>query len=65
MNSNNSRITAIQITGFVINIFTSLLLASVYMPVNIISGQSDEDFEFICGALRFIIFYSPVIYSSW
>jgi len=64
MNSNNSRNTAFQITVFVINVLTSLLLASVNMPVNIINGQSDVDFEFICGALGSIVAIFLLVIST-
>jgi len=31
------------------NTLESSMLASVYMPVDVCGGQTDEDFEFVCG----------------
>jgi Endonuclease-reverse transcriptase len=36
------------------------LLASVYMPVDVCGGQTDEDFEFVCGCLNALIAESHV-----
>lgn len=59
VNSNNNRITAVELTISVNKVLTSILLASVYMPVDT-GYYSDEDFEFICGCLDALIADSHV-----
>jgi len=46
---NNPRITAVELTVSLNESLVTILLASVYMPVNVCGGQIDEDFEFVCG----------------
>ena len=45
---NNPRITAIELTVSLNENLVTILLASVYMPVDVCGGQTDEDFEFVC-----------------
>ena len=56
---DNPRITAIELTVSLNNSLTSILLVSVYMPVDD-SGPTDEDFEFVCGCLNALIAESQV-----
>lgn len=57
---NNPRITAIELTVSLNENLVTLLLASVYMPVDVCGGQTDEDFEFVCGCLNALIAESHV-----
>ena len=59
IDSKNSRITAIEINVSINNLSSSILLASVYMPVDP-GSNSDEDFEFVCGCLNALITDSHV-----
>ena len=37
---------------------TQIIIASIYMPVNVYAGQTDEDFEFVCGFLDALVLES-------
>ena len=52
---NNHRITAITIGMSINGSAFPVLLASVYMPVNDPTVQSDDEFEFVCGSLNALI----------
>ena len=51
--SNNPRVTAITLKSLVQGQITSILLASVYMPVS--HPDTDTDFDFVCGQLNAMI----------
>jgi len=57
---NSSRITAIELIVSLNENPVTILLASVYMPVDVCEGQTDEDFEFVCGCLNALIAESHV-----
>ena len=57
---NNPRITAVELTVSLNGSFVTMLLASVYMPADVCGGQTDEDFEFVCGCLNALIAESHV-----
>ena len=54
VDNTNSRITAVELTVIINAVTTTLLLASIYMPVDP-GCQQDEDFEFVCGCLDALI----------
>jgi len=57
---NNPHITAVELTVSLNESLFTILLASIYMPVDVCGGQTDEDFEFVCGYLKALIVESHV-----
>ena len=57
---DNTRITAIELAVHLNGSLTTILLVSVYMPVDVGVGQTDEDFEFVSGCLNALIAESQV-----
>ena len=51
--TDNPRVTAITLNANFNDQITSVLLASMYMPV--LGADNDSDFEFVCGLLKALI----------
>jgi exonuclease III len=57
---NNPRVTAIELSVIINGVQNTIVIASIYMPVDVCAGQTDEDFEFVCGYLDALVLESHV-----